>query len=356
LDSFERFVRCLNFEEPDRLATWDLINDINIYATLGGIGSVEEVVPRTFSRLGIDATRTGIGLPPTEPKIWSDNKVNHLVCDKEFTFRTIPQEGTTWIVETPFKTLDDLHNINLDPLSESEILDQFIPAIEKTVQAYWKFGVVYIFCGSVIFDQLFLLLGWPLFIRALYMAKDQIRKLLDKFTYVQEVLARGWAELNPPAYMYGDDIAYKHGLMISPSFLREEWLPRVKKVVAPIKKKGVKALFHSDGNLWVFIDDLIEAGFEGINPLEPIAGMDVGKVKEKYGDKLVLLGGIDCSHILPMGSPRDVEKAVIYAIRKAAPGSGFCLGSSSEIRAGTPVINAVTMFKTAIKYGRYKPT
>jgi len=355
LDSYERFVRCLNFEEPDRVATWDLINDIDIYMVLGGNGPVEEVMPRTFSRLGIDATRTGLGLPPTETKTWRDNKYGFLVCDEEFTFRTVPEEGTTWIVERPFKTLEDIYDINLEPLSESEILDQFIPAIEKTIEAYRKFGVVYIFCGAVIFDQLFYLLSWPLFTRALYQAKNQVRKFLDKFTFVEEVLARGWADFDPLAYMYGDDIAYKHGLMVGPSFLREEWLPRIKKVIAPIKKKGIKALFHSDGNLWAFIDDLIEVGFEGINPLEPIAGMNVGKVKEKYGDRLVLLGGIDCSQILPLGSPQDVEKAVIEAIGEGAPGSGFCLGSSSEIRAGTPLVNAATMFKTAARYGRYKP-
>ena len=354
MDSYERFVRCLNFEEPDRVATWDLINEIEIYKALGGTGPIDEVVPRTFSKLGIDATRTGLALPPTETKIWKTKTLGYLVCDREFTHRTIPEEGTSWIAERPFKTLEDLHEISLEPLSESEILDSFVPAMEKTVKAYRKFGVVYIFCGAVIFDQLFWLLGWPLFVRALYHAKDQVRKLLDKFTFIQEVLARGWAEFDAPAYMYGDDIAYKHGLMISPEFLREEWLPRVKKVTAPIKKKGMKALFHSDGNLWGFMDDLIEAGFEGVNPLEPIAGMEVGKVKEKYGDRLVLLGGIDCSQVLPLGSPQDVEKAVIQAIREGAPGSGFCLGSSSEIRAGTPLINAATMFKTVAKYGRYK--
>jgi len=353
LDSYERFVRCLNFEEPDRIATWDLINDINIYRSLGGAGPVDEIVPRTFSKLGIDATRTGLGLPPTETKVWRSNKVGFLVCDKEFTFRTVPKEGTTWIVESPFKTLEDLYEINLEPLSESEILETFIPQMERTMKAFKKFGVVYIFCGAVIFDQLFWFLGWELFVKALYQARERIRSLLDKFTFVEEVLARAWSEFNAPAYMYGDDIAYKHGLMINPKFLREEWLPRVKKVIEPVKRKGMKVLFHSDGNIWDFIDDLIEVGFEGINPLEPIAGMDIGKVKAKYSDRLVLLGGIDCSQLLPLGSPQDVEKAVIKAIKEGAPGSGYCLGSSSEIRPGTPLINVATMFKTAAKYGRY---
>jgi len=353
LDSYERFVRCLNWEEPDRVATWDLINEVRIFDALGGTGPVEEVIPRTYSKLGIDATRVGLDLPPTEPRTWRDGKRGYLVCEKEFTFRSIPEEGTTWIVETPYKTLEDLQDLDLEPLTEGEILDQSVSEMEKAVEAYRRFGVVYIFCGATIFDELFSFLGWPLFIRGLYKAKERIRKLMDKFTFVQEVLARGWADLNPPAYMYGDDIAYKHGLMISPSFLREEWLPRVRKVIAPMKRRGVKTLFHSDGNLWGFIDDLVETGFEGLNPLEPVAGMDAGLVKERYGDKLVLLGGVDCSHILPLGSTQDVEKAVVDVIRKTAWGSGFCLGSSSEIRAGTPVINAVTMFKTSAKHGRY---
>ncbi|MEM2905283.1 MAG: uroporphyrinogen decarboxylase family protein, partial [Candidatus Bathyarchaeia archaeon] len=347
-------MRCLNFEEPDRVATWDLINEVGIYRALGGSGPVEEVIPRTFSRLGIDATRTGLALPPTEAKTWRGNKSHYMVCEGEFTFQTVPEEGTTWIAERPFKTLEDLHEINLEPLSETEILDEFVPAVEKNLEAYRRFGVQYIFCGSVIFDQLFWYLGWPLFIKALYQARDQVRKLLDRFTFVEEVLARAWAGFDAPAYMYGDDIAYKHGLMISPEFLRDEWLPRVKRVIHPIKRRGMRALFHSDGNLWSFMDDLVNAGFEGINPLEPIAGMTVSRVKEKYGDRLVLLGGIDCSQILPLGSPQDVERTVVEAVREGAPGSGYCLGSSSEIRAGTPLVNAVTMFETARRYGQYR--
>jgi hypothetical protein len=308
LDSYERFVRCLNFEEPDRVATWALINNIDIYYSLGGTGPVEEIVPRTFSKLGIDATRTGLYLPSTETKLWHSNKVHFFICDREFTFRTVPEEGTTWIVESPFKTLEDLYEINLEPLSESEILETFIPQIEKTVKAFEKFGVVYVYCGYMIFNWLFWFLGWKLFVKALHQARERIRSLMDKFTFVEEVLSRAWSEFNAPAYMYGDDIAYKHGLMINPKFLREEWLPRVKKVIEPVKKKGMKALFHSDGNIWDFIDDLIEVGFDGINPLEPIAGMDIGKVKAKYGDRLILLGGIDCSQLLPLGSPQDVKK------------------------------------------------
>ena len=211
LDSYERFIRCLNFEEPDRVATWDLINDINIYRAIGGVGPNEEVIPKTFSKLGIDATRNGLSLPPTESRVWRSNRLNFLICDREFTFRTIPEEGTTWIVERPFKTLDDLYEIGIEPLSKSEILEEAVPQMEKAVKAYKKYDVVYIFCGAVIFDQAFWILGWELFIRALYYAPEQIRKLLDKFTFVQEVLAKAWSEFDAPAYMYGDDIPISMG-------------------------------------------------------------------------------------------------------------------------------------------------
>jgi len=353
MDSYERFVRTLNFEEPDRVATWDMVNNVDLYTELGGAGPINEVVPRTYQRLGIDATRWPIGLPPTESKTWCSDRFGFLVSKNQFKFKTIPEQGTTWLVESPFKTLGDLTDVQMEPLSESEILDEFIPIVQSFMKAYEKFGVVYIFCGATIFDDTVLLLGWPLFTRAVYQERNKLRKLLDKFTYVQEVLAKGWAELDPAAYMYGDDIAYKHGLMISPKFLREDWLPRVKRVIEPVRKKGIKALFHSDGNLWRFIDDLIEVGFEGLNPIEPAAYMDIGDVKAKYGDKLVLLGNIDCSQVLPLGSASDVEKATVECIRKAAPGSGFCLGSSSEIIPAIPMTNAVTMYKTARKYGLY---
>jgi len=92
---------------------------------------------------------------------------------------------------------------------------------------------------------------------------------------------------------------------------------------------------------------------DGLNPLEPAAGMDLAKIKAEYGERLILVGNIDVSGVLPSGTPQDVERAVRDALAAAAPGGGFCLASSSEIHNAIPPENALTMYQAAHKYGVY---
>ena len=85
---------------------------------------------------------------------------------------------------------------------------------------------------------------------------------------------------------------------------------------------------HSDGNIEILLDLFLGAGIEGINPVGHKAGMDVLRLKERYGDRLAFIGGVDNAHILPSG-----EKARIRArdlpILDAARGGGTIIGTYS---------------------------
>jgi uroporphyrinogen decarboxylase len=81
--------------------------------------------------------------------------------------------------------------------------------------------------------------------------------------------------------------------------------------------------------------------------------MDLLKVKERIGDRVVLFGNIDCSGTLPLGTVEDVTKEVIERIKEAGPGSGYVLGSSSEIEEIVPVPNVEAMFGALRRYGRF---
>ena len=69
-----------------------------------------------------------------------------------------------------------------------------------------------------------------------------------------------------------------------------------------LKKNDVRPIFHSDGNLNPILDELVNAGIKGLNPIDPLGEMDIAKIKEKYGDKLILIGNVDCSNLLPFGT------------------------------------------------------
>jgi uroporphyrinogen decarboxylase len=81
--------------------------------------------------------------------------------------------------------------------------------------------------------------------------------------------------------------------------------------------------------------------------------MDIGKVKEAFGNKIAVIGNIDCASLLTFGSPEDVKRATIECIKKASPGGGHILSSSNIIHKGVPPENFLTMIETAKKYGKY---
>jgi len=121
----------------------------------------------------------------------------------------------------------------------------------------------------------------------------------------------------------------------------------------PLTVAGIKVIFHSDGYLMPIMGDLLAAAIGGLNPIEPIAGMDIAVLKEKYYGRLVLVGGLDCSQVLPLGSVQEVEEATVSILRTAGPGGGLFIGSSSEITPSTPLENALAFYRTVHERGRY---
>ena len=119
------------------------------------------------------------------------------------------------------------------------------------------------------------------------------------------------------------------------------------------RAKGVPFIKHTDGKLWKIIDDIIDTGLDGLDPIEPMADMDIGKVKEKYGDRIALVGNVDVGMLLPFGTTKDVEEAVKETIAKAAPGGGYILASSNSIHPAVKPENYKAMVEAAKKYGRY---
>jgi uroporphyrinogen decarboxylase len=151
-----------------------------------------------------------------------------------------------------------------------------------------------------------------------------------------------------------DDIASTNNLLISPKHFLEFVNPYNRKLVDRAHERGLKVVRHSDGNLWSIMDVLVASGYNGLNPLEPQAGMDLKKLKDAYGSKICLLGNIDCEELLPSGTPKQVDAAVKYAIEVAAPGGGYILCSSNSLHPAVNPENCIAMFEATKKYGRYE--
>ena len=151
-----------------------------------------------------------------------------------------------------------------------------------------------------------------------------------------------------------DDIADKNLPLISPDQFKEFVNPYNRKLVARAHEKGLKVVRHSDGNLWMLLDILLDSGYDGLNPLEPQAKMDMKTVKDYCGDRLCLLGNVDSVDLLPHGTEQEVEAAVIQIIRDAAKGGGLIIDSSNTYHPGVKPENVMAVFKAVHKHGYYE--
>jgi uroporphyrinogen decarboxylase len=115
---------------------------------------------------------------------------------------------------------------------------------------------------------------------------------------------------------------------------------------------GVPVLLHSCGHIKAYLDDLAQTKIAAVHPLQRTAGMDLGEVKTRYGDRFCIIGNIDSSRTLPFGTSEDVAAEVRQAIDIAAPGGGYILASDHSLHDGIPVENITTMFEVGATYGR----
>ena len=161
------------------------------------------------------------------------------------------------------------------------------------------------------------------------------------------------AEAGTDVLIIEDDIASNESTLVSPQHFEQFITPYNQEVLDRAHGHGLKVVRHSDGNLWPIMDRLLEMGYDGLNPLEPQAGMELRKVKQCCGDKICLLGNIDCGELLCSGTIEQVETAVVQAIQDAAPEGSYILCSSNSIHPGVKAENFVAVVKAAKKHGVY---
>jgi len=213
--------------------------------------------------------------------------------------------------------------------------------------------------GSAVHEQAWFLTGIDKFLMGLIDNKKFINRLLDKVLGIKLNLYGKFLDITgrylDVIQLFGD-LGSQNGPLFSPSLYRETIKPFDKKLIEMIKSKtSGKILFHTDGDSYEFIPDLIEIGVDILNPVQVSAkNMNPLKLKKEFGKYLCFWGGIDTQKILPYGSPGAVEEEVRKRIIEFSSGGGYILSSVHNIQVDVPPENVIAMFKSALKYGSNK--
>jgi len=149
-----------------------------------------------------------------------------------------------------------------------------------------------------------------------------------------------------------DDVAASWGPFVGPKAYEALFLPALKRMVKAYKTAGARyVMHHADGNVLPLLDMWVDAGVDAINPVEYRSGMDAVALRERYGDKLVLVGGLDNCGILPRGDRAEVRDHVLRLLQ-AGQGGGFVLGPHS-IGPDISVETMIYVLELIEEHGRY---
>jgi len=154
----------------------------------------------------------------------------------------------------------------------------------------------------------------------------------------------------------GDDLGSQTATLISPRMYRRMIKPFHAEIYQEIKKRTkAKVFYHSDGNIYPLLGDLVEIGIDLLNPVQVNAGDmgDTARLKREFGDRLSFCGAIDTGWVLPHGTPADVRAEVRRRIKDLGPGGGYILASVHCIQPDVPMENIIAMLDEAKAAGKY---
>jgi len=280
------------------------------------------------------------------------------LVEKWLDGRTFVDEwGITWKVGD--------HNIPYavgHPIKGERELDRWQPpepdadfrlkSLEAAVRRF-KGEKAIVFLGHEAFEFSHYLRGMEELLADYVLRPELAHRLAQKVVqYKLRVLERA-AEIGADILCTGDDYAHRKAPIMSPRHFEQFVLPYLRQCVEVARRKGVPFLKHTDGNLWKIMDLIVGAGIDCLDPLEPIADMDMGRVKERYGHKVALAGNVDCGRLLSSAPTEAVVEAVRETLAKGAVGGGLILASSNSIHPAVRPQNYRAMVEAGRRFGHY---
>lgn len=185
-----------------------------------------------------------------------------------------------------------------------------------------------------------------------YMMVDDPELFADLYRKIGDLMVNLWAtflQRHTETYAicrFGDDLGFKTSTLVAPRTIREQIIPQYRRVVEAVHQAGRPFLWHSCGNIFTIMDDVIAIGINAKHSNEDvIAPFDTWI--DRYGDRIGLLGGIDVD-ILCQKTPAEILDIVSEKGRRFQEHArGYALGSGNSIPDYVPVDGYLAMIESA---------
>jgi uroporphyrinogen decarboxylase len=149
------------------------------------------------------------------------------------------------------------------------------------------------------------------------------------------------------------DYCFNTGPFLSPRLFRRFITPFLTRLTLSYRELGFYVIKHTDGNIMPILDQLVESSPHALHSIDPMAGVDIAEVKRLVGDKVCLIGNVDCS-MLDSGTPDEIAASTRYALQNGMPGGGYIFSTSNCIYTGMPLANYDIMLDVWRNEGNYQ--
>ncbi len=343
MNGLERMRKVLKLEEPDRVPHFEFLIDQKVRDGIKPGLSLEDFYEY------IDVDGIGLGDKNNAHRYTPVDEVKKIYRDEWGAIVKFSAEVAGIPTEPVIKSEPDFDNYVMPDPDEEWRYDNLKKAVKR-----FK-GEKAIFCGVTdVFD-----IVKESFLGDITLFTDLIRnpalvhRISESVLNYQLRYIKNCIEAGADFFYINGDYAVTNGPMVSPKMAAEFLMPYLKSIVIRVHEGGSLCIKHSDGLLWPLFEQIIETGVDGIHPIDPEAGMDMGEAKAKYGAKICLLGNVDCGPLLAWGTPEEVCQSVKECIRKGGKGGGLICMSSNSIHSGVKPENYIAMVETIHKYGNY---
>ena len=307
-------------DDFDPYRYWDLdmvVINPNMDPHISGIQVLEETGQRKVVKTGFEATierRSNYPMP-----LYLDFDTKSYEQMEAFEFDD-PRDRRRY-----FEAIDDQINSVADELNLG--LPPFVDRVDSYADDFCVFGSV---CEP--HEMIWRIMGTENVLIKLAEAPDRMAKFIERLGNFLVGIVEGQVDATKGKlnglYIWGD-IAYDHGMLFSPEYWRQVYKPQLKRICDAAHATGLKTIYHGCGNASVVFEDMIEAGVDGLNPIEAKAGLDVVELKRRFGNRWSFNGNINVQ-VLETNDREKVRREVLGKLN-AGKGGGFILQSDHSV-------------------------
>ena len=348
LSSQERVLKACRFERPDRIPRFDNFWEFP--------PDWEELLgsPETLSDIAIWCPAEG-AFPTRERELERRGEWTYQVDQWGRTVRSKDGAYFQETVEVPIPAGCDPDSVSFDSpeLDERYWLEGdeegTVARLAREKRGYCVFGKTggpYLRTTFVRGEEQFLMdiAGDP------PLARTLADKMADHLIGIAIQEIRRWSLQSTGVWIY-DDMAYNDAPMFSPDSFETVFLPAYRRMIRAYKDAGARYVaLHSDGNILPVLDMLVDAGIDGLNPLERRAGMAAEEVRKLYPN-LVLIGGMCNTRTLPYGTIPEIEREARSLIDLGRDG-GVVIGTHS-VSPEIPLESFEAYHRVCLDYGNF---